>query len=99
MPALPMKKPDWQKIINASADPARVKAFFTSSVQAALRPQLEKFSPDSAQALAALLSGSQFLGELLLANPALLPVIEFEQLRFPRRTEGFRREVEGLIKL
>jgi glutamate-ammonia-ligase adenylyltransferase len=93
-----MKKTDWQKIIKASADPVRVKDFFNSSTEGGTRPQIEKFPEGSARALAALVSGSQFLGQLLLANPTLLSVFDLERLKFPRRAEGLRREVESLLK-
>ena len=86
-----MKKTDWQKIIKASADPIRVRDFLNSSIEAGAQAQLEKFSADSARALAALVSGSQFLGGLLPANPGWLSVFDFGQLQFPRRAEGLRR--------
>lgn len=93
-----MKKPDWQKIIKASADPARVKNFLNSLAETGVRTQLDKFSTDSARILAALVSGSQFLAELLQAHPALLPALEFEKLQFPGRSEGLRHEVENFLK-
>jgi len=93
-----MKKKDWQTIIKASAEPVRVRNFLTSASDAGVRPQPDRFSADSARALVALISGSEYLGEILLANPALLEVFNFEKLRFPRRIEGVRREVESLLK-
>jgi len=93
-----MKKTDWQKIIKASADPARVQDFLNSTGEAGSRSQLDKLSADSARVLAALLSGSQFLAELLLAQPGLLAIFDFERLRFPRRAQGLRREVEDTLK-
>ncbi|HUE36192.1 MAG TPA: bifunctional [glutamate--ammonia ligase]-adenylyl-L-tyrosine phosphorylase/[glutamate--ammonia-ligase] adenylyltransferase, partial [Candidatus Acidoferrum sp.] len=92
-----MKKTDWQKIIKASADPARVKTFLSSFKEMGARPQLDKFSPESAQALAAVVSGSQYLGELLLANPELLSIFDFERLRFSRRAEHLQRDAEKLL--
>ena len=93
-----MKKTDWQKIIKASADPVRVRDFFNSSTEAGARVRIENFPEDSARALAALTSGSQFLGEFLLANPALLSMFDSERLKFPRRAEGLRRDVETFLK-
>jgi glutamate-ammonia-ligase adenylyltransferase len=93
-----MKKTDWQKIIKASAEPGRARNFLTSASDAVARPQLDRFSTDSAKALAALISGSEYLGEVLLGNPALLSVFDFEKLRFPRRADGLRREVESSLK-
>ena len=93
-----MKKTDWQKIIKASADPVRVRDFFNTSVEAGIRKQIEKFPEDSVQALAALISGSQFLTEVLLANPALLSIFDSERLKFPRRAAGLWRETESFLK-
>jgi glutamate-ammonia-ligase adenylyltransferase len=93
-----MKKTDWSKIIKTSADPVRIRDFLNLSTEAGMRPRLEKFPDESARALAALVSGSQFLGELLLANPALLSVFDPERLKFPRRAEGLRRDVESFLK-
>jgi glutamate-ammonia-ligase adenylyltransferase len=93
-----MKKTDWQKIIKASADPDRVRDFLNSAAENGSRSQLDKLTTDSACVLAALLAGSQFLSEFLLANPNLLTLFDAEQLRFPRRAEGLRREVEGLLQ-
>jgi glutamine synthetase adenylyltransferase len=46
----------------------------------------------------ALLSGSQALGNLLVANPGWLSVLDIGQLKFPRRADGVRREIEGGLK-
>ena len=43
-------------------------------------------------------SGSRALGELLVAHPDWLSVLEAGRLKFPRRAEGFQREVEGWLK-
>ncbi len=91
-----MKKTDWQKIAKASADPARVQYFIDSLAEAGEYSRLEKFPTASAPVLAAVLSGSQFLGELLAATPALLSV--FEHLEFHRRAEGLLREIKTLME-
>ncbi len=91
-----MKKTDWQKIIKASADPVRAQYFIDSLAEAGGQSQLEKFSTKSAPVLTAVLSGSQFLGELLVATPALLST--FEHLEFPRRVEGLRREIKNVTE-
>ena len=48
--------------------------------------------------MVALLSGSQALGNLLAANPDWLDLLEIEPLKFPRRADGIRREIEGGLK-
>ena len=72
--------------------------FWTCSPPRAPGPGWKNLSEDSRRALVALLGGSQALGNLLVANPDWLPVLNIESLQFPRRMEGFRREVEGWLK-
>ena len=93
-----MKKSDWQKLAGTSADPARVKHFLDLLAAAGAGPQLEKFSPDQIRVVVALLSGSPALGNLLVANPGWLSVLDIEQLKFPRRADGFRHEIESGLK-
>ena len=93
-----MKKTDWQKIIKTSADPARVKNFLNSSAETGALAQLEKLSPASARVFGALVSGSQFLSELLQPHPELLSIFDSERLQFPHRTEGLRNEVEKFLQ-
>ncbi len=93
-----MKKPDWQKLAAASADPARVRHFLALLAATEASPQLEKYSADQMRVVVALLSGSQVLGNLLVANPGWLSVLEIGLLKFPRRAEGVRRELEVGLK-
>ena len=93
-----MKKPDWQKLAAASADPARVRHFLTALAATEAGPQLEKYSADQMRIVVALLSGSQALGNLLVANPGWLSVLDIGELKFPRRADGVRREIEGGLK-
>ena len=93
-----MKKSDWQKLAGTSADPARVKHFLDLLAATDAGPQLEKYSADQIRVVVALLSGSQALGNLLVANPGWLSVLDIEQLKFPRRAEGLRREIESGLK-
>jgi glutamate-ammonia-ligase adenylyltransferase len=93
-----MKKPDWQKLAGTSADPARVKHFLDLLAATGAGPRLEKFSAGQIRVVVALLSGSSALGNLLVANPGWLSALDIEQLKFPRRAEGFRREIESRLK-
>ncbi|HTV41122.1 MAG TPA: bifunctional [glutamate--ammonia ligase]-adenylyl-L-tyrosine phosphorylase/[glutamate--ammonia-ligase] adenylyltransferase [Candidatus Sulfotelmatobacter sp.] len=92
-----MQKTAWEKVIKASADPVRVQDFLKSLPAPGERSQLADYSMDSARVLAALVSGSQFLAEFIQSNPHLLSVLDFEQLRFPRRSDGFRRDVQNAV--
>lgn len=93
-----MKKTAWEKIVNSSADPARVRTFLKSAAPR-IRSWLADCTADSARVLAALLSGSKFSGELLHSNPDFLSLLDFEHLHFPRRVDGLRREAQNSIKL
>jgi glutamate-ammonia-ligase adenylyltransferase len=93
-----MKKSDWQKLAGPSADPARVKHFLDLLAATGAGPQLENFSGDQIRVVVALLSGSSALGNLLVANPDWLSALDIEQLKFPRRADGFRREIESRLK-
>src|SRR5208282_2198590 len=93
-----MKKSDWQKLAGASADPVRVKHFLDLLAATGAGPQLEKFPADRIRVVVALLSGSQALGNLLVANPGWLSALDIGQLKFPRRAEGFRHEIESGLK-
>ena len=93
-----MPKKMWQKWLKDAADPKRAGHFLDLLAATSAGPQLKKFSAEQIRILVALLSGSQALGELLVANPDWLPVLETGRLKFPRRAQGFQREVEGWLK-
>ena len=91
-----MKKTDWQKLAAASADPVRVRHFLDLLVAAGVR--LEPLSAGKMHVLTAVLAGSPALGNVLVANPDWLSVLDPELLRFPRRAQGLQHEVEGGLK-
>jgi glutamate-ammonia-ligase adenylyltransferase len=93
-----MKKTDWQKIIKASADPARVKTFLSAFAETGARSRLDKFPLESARIVATLVSGSQYFGEILPAHPDLLSAFDFESLRHPHRAGGLRRQVKEFLE-
>ena len=55
---------------------------------------LAHISSEHAAVLAAVFSGSAALGNLLVAHPQWLSALEIERLRFPRRLQGLRNEVQ-----
>ena len=93
-----MQKRTWQKWVKDAADPKRAGHFLDLLAATSARPQLKKFSADQIRIIVALFSGSRALGELLVANPDWLPMLEAGRLKFPRRAQGFQREVEGWLK-
>ncbi len=93
-----MRKLEWQQIIQASADPQRAKHGFDQLKATNAAGPLRQASPEEARILAALFSGSQALGQLLLKHPDWLPqTLDAELLRHPRQEQGLRREVDGWL--
>jgi glutamate-ammonia-ligase adenylyltransferase len=84
----------WTKALKTSADPERSRHLLDSLAAAGARSQLEKLPTDSMRAFAALSGGSQALGELLLAHPDWLPLLDIERLKYPRRLQGFQQELD-----
>jgi glutamate-ammonia-ligase adenylyltransferase len=87
----------WQDEITKSADPQRADRFYQ---------QLQTFDPSLARhataeqikVVVALFSGSQFLSELLFANPSWLhTLLAPDALKFPRPLLGLRHEIDVLI--
>ncbi len=80
-----------------SPDPERSRHLLESLAAAGAQPQLGKLSADSMSVFAALSGGSQALGDLLLAHPDWLPLLDIERLKFPRRAQGFQQELGQLL--
>jgi glutamate-ammonia-ligase adenylyltransferase len=94
-----MRKVDWQQAIQASADPQRAKHGFEQLKATSSSGPLRQASAEQARILAALFSGSQSLGQLLLKHPDWLPqTLDSDLLRHPRREQGLRREVNGWLR-
>jgi glutamate-ammonia-ligase adenylyltransferase len=90
-----MKNPLLDNVIKSSADPARAGHFFEAISGA---HPLEDLSKEQLQLLAALFSGSQTSGNLLVAHPQWLDHLAIEHLRFPRRHQGLRNEAGTWLK-
>jgi glutamate-ammonia-ligase adenylyltransferase len=88
----------WAKAIKTSADPQRAKRFLELLAAAGAGADLEKASAGQASMLAALLSGSPVLSNLLVAHPDWLAALDIEHLRHPRRKQGLRREVAAWLE-
>jgi glutamate-ammonia-ligase adenylyltransferase len=92
-----MKNPHWARAIRACADPERARRFVEALGQTGAREVLERASPEQARLVVTLLSGSQASGELLLAHPDWLALLEPERVRHPRRQQGLRAEVDAAV--
>ncbi|MBE7499762.1 MAG: hypothetical protein HS113_05525 [Verrucomicrobiales bacterium] len=78
-----MQNQAWSAAVAACADPARARHFEAALVAAGLQPRLRGLSDAAAQALAALLSGSQVLGEWLVQHPDWLEPLLEPEVRAP----------------
>lgn len=93
-----MSRTCWPDAAQTCADPSRAAQFHAKLLDAGAGPALEAASPEALRILAALLGGSQVLGEWLVSHPDRLPVLlDAEALRFPRTLAGFRREIAPLL--
>jgi len=86
------------KAIQSSAEPERAKHFFELLGETDARTRVAKISTAEANILAALFSGSQTLGNQLISHPEWLGVLDAEELRFARREQGLRREVQDWLR-
>lgn len=93
-----MKNPALKKSIQSSADPERAKHFFHLLADTAAAETLEMASAEQINVIAQLLAGSQVLGNWLVAHPEWLTHLDVERLKFPRREQGYRAEVNGWLK-
>ena len=93
-----MKNAVVTKAIRSSADPERARHFFELLFETSASSALANISAPQANLLAALFSGSQVLGNSLVAHPDWLAHLEIEHLRFPRRDRGLSNEVQGWLK-
>lgn len=93
-----MKNPVWEKAFAAAADPERTRRCFHLLLGTPAQKILENASPEQANLLAALFSGSEISGNQLAAHPDWLAALDIEQLRFPRREQGLRREIASWLQ-
>ena len=94
-----MRKIFWKKAAQTSADPSRAAHFFETFAATATAPRLEKLSAHQLRVLAGVLGGSQFLGDLLVAHPDWLSVLDLERIEHPRSLQGLQREIEKWLEL
>src|SRR5438093_838847 len=87
----------WSKACRASTDPPRAKHFFDLLAATSAGHLLERVSLEQARVLAALFSGSQALSKLLIAQPSLLEAVAPEALKFPRRKQGLKNELDASL--
>src|SRR5688572_27233859 len=84
--------------LERAAEPQRAKHFFELLLATEAGPRLGKLPDEHIRVVVALFSGSQALGNLLVANPQWLDLLGIDRLRHPRRAQGLRHEIEGWLK-
>lgn len=93
-----MKKTLWAKTIAKCADPQRARHYLKLLAATDAGPRMHQFTSSEIEPVVAVFSGSQALGDWLVANPEALEVLQLEALRYGRRAEGLRREVEKFLR-
>jgi [glutamine synthetase] adenylyltransferase / [glutamine synthetase]-adenylyl-L-tyrosine phosphorylase len=93
-----MATPDWQKAAEQSADPERVRRYWSQVVGAAGVEGLRNIGEEQTAVLTALFEGSQVLSEGLIAHPERLPVVLVDSLQPARPERGMRGEVHEWLK-
>jgi len=88
----------WRRAAGRSADPERVRRLLRLLEGLPGARALERVEPELARVVCALLSGSQAMGEALVACPELLSVLNLTQLREPRQEQNLRWELHELLK-
>jgi glutamate-ammonia-ligase adenylyltransferase len=93
-----MKNPVVAKAIESSADPARTRQFFDLLASTSAAAALKAMGSAQANILAGLFGGSPALGNLLAVHPDWIDFLEPDSLRFPRREQGLRNEVNTWLR-
>src|SRR6266436_1808314 len=88
----------WSQAIKACPDAPRAKHLLSLLGATSAGNGLEKFSSEQARVLTALLSGSQAMGSLLVANPDLVSLLDLAALKYSRRKHGLSSEVNALLQ-
>jgi glutamate-ammonia-ligase adenylyltransferase len=95
-----MPKSVWPAALKAAADPQRAAHYFEKLQATTAAGFLKSASEAQARVVAALLSGSQALSELLLAHPDWAErCLALEWLRHARQPQGLRRELEPPLQV
>lgn len=92
-----MKAANCTKAIKKCADPSRAKHFLKLLAETSAGPVLHNVSAEQCAILAALFSGSHALSTLLVAHPDWVRLLAPEQLKFPRRKQGLKNEVNSWL--
>ena len=93
-----LKSPIWTKALSECADPQRARHHLGLLAETSALEELAKASTEQAQILAAVLSGSHALTNLLAVRPEWLEVVRPEAIEYGRRKQGLRQERDQWLK-
>jgi [glutamine synthetase] adenylyltransferase / [glutamine synthetase]-adenylyl-L-tyrosine phosphorylase len=94
-----MQKRTWEKAFESAPDPQRARRYQEQLQSTAAGSMLKKASSEQARILVSLLSGSQFLSDLLVARPEWCSnLLDPDSLIHQRAEQGLRRELDRLMK-
>jgi glutamate-ammonia-ligase adenylyltransferase len=93
-----MKNPVWTKALKNCAAPTRAKHFLEQLASTAATSDFQQASPEQARIVAALFSGSNALGNLLVAHPDWLHCLAPESITHPRHKQGLRKEINAWLR-
>jgi len=92
------QSPGWKKALKASADPARAGQLLDELSKTSAAAALISANAEHARILCALLSGSEWAGDMLKKHPEWIgESLSSNNVGFPRRKEGLRREVKAWL--
>jgi glutamate-ammonia-ligase adenylyltransferase len=86
----------WTKAVRQSEDPQRTKHFL-GLLRESPGTDLNRFSLEQARIIAALFSGSEALGGLLVAQPGWLEIVRPDALAYARRKQGLWQERDAWL--
>lgn len=88
----------WQQAAKAAADPVRAERGLKELLATSAGRELAGDGEEHLRVLAALFAGSQAMGALLLKHPDwATSILDPQNLAYPRRAEGLRREVNAWL--
>lgn len=94
----PMPKPAWEKVLLNCADPARARRYWETLLASPAGITLRRATAEQSRILITLLSGSDYLGDLLVGHPEwVLHALNSEWLKAPRPPEGLRQDVASRL--
>ncbi|MFM1942649.1 MAG: hypothetical protein RI897_1631 [Verrucomicrobiota bacterium] len=90
--------PSLKRQLQECADPDRARHYLTRLQDAGAADVISAASPSQIRLLLSLLSGSRFLGELLVAHPDWIHIcLDEELICHPRRLQGLKREATSFV--